>query len=184
MILIAVAVLLAGWGVYAMTREDASDVTINSNATLQPEQPAQQPAAPEAQSDDASSAADAPADEQPESAPAPAPAPAPAQGAPAAAAPTTVHVLNNSMVQGLANDVADQLKGRGYELGEVGNYAEGVVPENTVYFTPSTPGAEQAARELADSVGGVAVARVDNLPEETRDANSIVLVLAGETQVN
>lgn len=179
MILIAVAVLLAGWGVYAMTRDD-SNTAVNSSATQQPDQP---PAAAPAPSDAApaegaqSEAAPAPV---PEAAPAPAPAPG---GQAAQAAQPRVHVLNNSMVSGLANDVAEQLKGRGYELGEVGNYAEGVVPENTVYFTPSTPGAEQAARQLADSVGGVAVARVDNLPEETRDANTIVLVLAGETQV-
>lgn len=191
MILIAVAVLLAGWGIYAMTRDDDNGA-INSSSTLQPQQPPAQPVAsapaqpvssapapegspaPEA----APSSAPAPAD-----APAPAPAPAPAGGNQPAAQPR-VHVLNNSMVPGLAKDVADQLKGRGYELGEVGNYAEGVVPENTVYFTPDTAGAEQAARKLADSVGGIAVARVNNLPEETRDANTIVLVLAGETQIN
>lgn len=188
MILIAVALLLAAWGAYSMTRDDnAQDVTVNATNT-----PA---AATPAVGQQATGSASAPA-----TAPSAAAASAgstdsaAASASPAAAAPnatagqasdyTTVHVLNNSTVQGLAADVADQLKAKGFTPGEVGNYADDVVPENTVYFPAGNAAAEQAARELADRVGGIAAVRPDNLPAGTDSPNSLVLVLATETTVN
>lgn len=175
MILIAVALLLAAWGAYSMTRDNSDDPTVTAPATST--------AAPASQA--ATTAAAAPASSA-------APAPASAAAAPAtdAQAPAAqaseikqVHVLNNSTVQGLAASVADQLKAKGYETGEVGNFPDTIVPENTVYYTAGNAAAEQAARTLADKVGGVAAVRPDNLPAGTDDPNSLVLVLATETTV-
>lgn len=159
MILIAVALLLAAWGVYSMTREKASDTTVTAESTTTQMSRPQQPTT---------------VAKPPETTAAPVPPP------PTHAEVKKVHVLNNSTIQGLAAGVADKLKHEGWELGEVGNFPDGAVPQNTVYFTPENAAAEKAARTLAKRVGGVAVPRADNLPGGTEDPNTVVLVLAEE----
>ena len=86
----------------------------------------------------------------------------------------TVHVLNNSTIQGLAAKAKEQLTSQGYRVGQVGNYSRSVVPQNTVYYTDN----EQQARELAEKVGGVAQQRPADLPAETAGPGSLVVVLA------
>ena len=86
----------------------------------------------------------------------------------------TVHVLNNSTIQGLAAKAKEQLTRQGYRVGQVGNYSRSVVPQNTVYYTDN----EQQARELAEKVGGVAQQRPADLPAETAGPGSLVVVLA------
>lgn len=176
MILIAVAILLVVWGIFATVSDDGDDTAQTTNAipettlvpphegdpqAIDPADPAQDqdPANPEqeaAQEDEA--AADAAAEQQD-------PDPRSYQ----------VDVLNNSMVQGLAADVSSQLEASGWNVAEVGNYSSGVVPQNTVYFDAQQPGAETAAREIADQIGGVAVAQDAN----TVNSNTLVVVLAG-----
>ncbi|STC81980.1 putative secreted protein [Corynebacterium ulcerans] len=159
MILIAVALLLAAWGVYSMTREKASDTTVTAESTTTQMPRPQQPTT---------------VAKPPQTTAAPVPPP------PTHAEVKKVHVLNNSTIQGLAAGVADKLKHEGWELGEVGNFPDGAVPQNTVYFTPENAAAEKAARTLAERVGGVAVPRADNLPGGTEDPHTVVLVLAEE----
>ena len=196
MILISVALLLAMWGIYSMTGGKSAKVhnaasTDSAAASVAPAQPAA-PAGP------VTSAPGVPAPSS--GAPAPASAPAPAgavasgvvaPGAPsgatagtagAAGASTsagdksavTVHVLNNSTIQGLAAKAKEQLTRQGYRVGQVGNYSRSVVPQNTVYYTDN----EQQARELAEKVGGVAQQRPADLPAETAGPGSLVVVLA------
>jgi hypothetical protein len=78
--------------------------------------------------------------------PGPVPVGAP-RGAPGAPA-VTVRVYNNSMIAGLAQRAADELRLRGWNVTEVGNYPHGVIPESTVYFRPGTD-EEGAAQSLA-----------------------------------
>lgn len=198
MILISVALLLAMWGIYSMTGGKSAKVhnaasTDSAAASVAPAQPAA-PAGPVTSAPGVpapSSGAPAPA-----SAPAPAPAGAVASGAAAPGAPSgatagtagaagastsagdksavTVHVLNNSTIQGLAAKAKEQLTRQGYRVGQVGNYSRSVVPQNTVYYTDN----EQQARELAEKVGGVAQQRPADLPAETAGPGSLVVVLA------
>lgn len=194
MILISVALLLAMWGIYSMTGGKSAKVnnaasTDSAAASVAPAQPAT-PAGP-------ATSAPAPSSEAP--APASAPAGAPASGAAAPGASggagtagagaagaagastsagdksaVTVHVLNNSTIQGLAAKAKEQLTSQGYRVGQVGNYSRSVVPQNTVYYTDN----EQQARELAEKVGGVAQQRPADLPAETAGPGSLVVVLA------
>ncbi len=198
MILISVALLLAMWGIYSMTGGKSAKVhnaasTDSAAASVAPAQPAA-PAGPVTSAPGVpapSSGAPAPA-----SASAPAPAGAVASGAAAPGAPSgatagtagaagastsagdksavTVHVLNNSTIQGLAAKAKEQLTRQGYRVGQVGNYSRSVVPQNTVYYTDN----EQQARELAEKVGGVAQQRPADLPAETAGPGSLVVVLA------
>ena len=195
MILISVALLLAMWGIYSMTGGKSAKVhnaasTDSAAASVAPAQPAA-PAGP------VTSAPGVPAPSSGAPAPASAPAGSPASGAAApgssggagtagaagaAGASTsagdksavTVHVLNNSTIQGLAAKAKEQLTSQGYRVGQVGNYSRSVVPQNTVYYTDN----EQQARELAEKVGGVAQQRPADLPAETAGPGSLVVVLA------
>lgn len=173
MILIAVAVLLAAWALWSLNSGDDTPAGSSADATQT-----------EAQLVPTTTAAPDTGATQPEAETAPAPE---QQAAPPAAdaargagdsgtSVTTLHVLNNSTVPQLAARVAEQLDGD-YPRVESGNLPDVVTPRNTVYFTPENPAAEQAARELADRVNGVAMARPDNLPRETEGEEAIVLVL-------
>ena len=199
MILISVALLLAMWGIYSMTGGKSAKVhNAASTDSAAASAVSIQPAAP------AGPVTSAPGVPAPSSgAPAPASAPAPAGAAASgAAAPgasggvgtagagaagaagastsagdksaVTVHVLNNSTIQGLAAKAKEQLTRQGYRVGQVGNYSRSVVPQNTVYYTDN----EQQARELAEKVGGVAQQRPADLPAETAGPGSLVVVLA------
>lgn len=211
MVLIAVAVLLALWGLYAMTRDDSTDTssglaeeadvistTPDSTApgdTPEGTEPAQTPTPVDTDnSDDTDDPddredADSPegtrdtegADDTGSAADHAASKTGAAQAAKPAAtedkAPTRLNVLNNSTVPNLAAEVASTLKDDGYDVGEVGNLATQILPENTVYFQPGNKDAEQRAREMADKVDGVAREYDSQLPAETDGLNDITLVL-------
>ena len=141
MILISVALLLAMWGIYSMTGGKSAKVhnaasTDSAAASVAPAQPAA-PAGP------VTSAPGVPAPSSGAPAPAPAPAGAVASGAAAPGAPSgatagtagaagastsagdksavTVHVLNNSTIQGLAAKAKEQLTRQGYRSGRWGS---------------------------------------------------------------
>ncbi|AZA08435.1 LytR C-terminal domain-containing protein [Corynebacterium pseudopelargi] len=151
MILIAVAVLLVAWGIYAANSEEDTVAEVEPTQVEQTQEPTQT----QQQSEEA---------EQPQQSPEPTEQAQPVK---------QVTVLNNSTVQGMAADVANTLAAEGWQKGEVGNFSDAVLPQNTVYFNPQNPGAEQSARELADRVGGVAQAG-----GPASDPNALVLVLA------
>ena len=182
MVLIAVAVLLVMWGLYAATQNTDSDGDQAAPATTTEvvETRAEQPTAPaeettEEAPEETTTEEEADAtDEETTEAPAPAPAPAPADE------PSRLNVINNSTVPNLAADVADRMRADGYEVGEVGNLAEHILPENTVFFQPGNAEAEQQARELAERVGGVAREYESFLPENTDGRNDLTLVLVNQ----
>lgn len=188
MILISVAILLGMWGIYSLVggknanvnnAADSAGVTSTAGSAM--------PAAPTAPG---SAVAGAAAGSTAPGAPAPMPAGSENAAVPGTAAGSaantagatnaggktavTVHVLNNSTIQGLAGRAKDQLASQGYRIGQVGNYSNSVVPQNTVYYTDN----EQQARELADTIGGVALQRPNDLPQETSGPGSLVVVLA------
>lgn len=184
MVLIAVAVLLAMWGLYASTQTSsdtadgtgiAGSATSSDTATVatRPDEP-DQPASPEAETeaDAAEAAAREAGDVDKPRPPAAPPAPAPE--------PERLNVLNNSTVPNLAANVADRLREDGFQVGEVGNLPDHILPETTVFFQPGNAPAEQRARELADRLGGVAREYEGFLPETTAGRNDLTLVLVNE----
>ncbi len=186
MVLIAVAVLLAMWGLYASTQNPsettggadiASSATSADTATVatQPEQSdrsASQQADDDAEATTEAEAARKEGDADRPQPPAARPAPAPE--------PARLNVLNNSTVPNLAANVADRLREDGFEVGEVGNLSDHVLPETTVFFPPGNTRAEQQARELSDRLGGVAREYEGFLPENTAGRNDLTLVLVNE----
>lgn len=198
MILIAVAVLLGLWGIYAMTQNDSSDRAAdqqnqagqdpnaqNGQNGQNPQNPANpqdpnNPANPGQNPQDPNNPnAQNPANPQdPNRAPDAAPA---GNGQPMTQENETINVYNNSTVPNLAADVSEQLKGQGTKVGEVGNIneAQAILEQNTVFFDPATPGAEERARVLADRVGGIAKANDPTVPREAAKPGSLTLVLTG-----
>jgi hypothetical protein len=82
-----------------------------------------------------------------------APATAPVTSAPVTTVPARstlrdvqVVVLNQTSRAGLASDVADGLRGKGWTVAAVGNF-HGTVPATTVYYPPGDELAAQAAAE-------------------------------------
>jgi hypothetical protein len=77
-------------------------------------------------------------------------APPPARtttGAPNPKATVMVRVYNNGTIKDLAARAAAEFKADGFNVVQVGNYSQGVIPTSTVYFT-SAPGEKQVATEL------------------------------------
>ncbi|MFE3959640.1 LytR C-terminal domain-containing protein [Nocardia sp. NPDC059091] len=63
-----------------------------------------------------------------------------------------VRVYNNGTVPGLAKKTGDQLTSDGYNVTEVGNYANGVIPKTTVYYG-SSPKEQALAQAIAAQLG-------------------------------
>ena len=87
----------------------------------------------------------------PPAAPAPA-APQAGTGGGNAVARGPVRVYNNSTVTGLAARAANDFRADGWQVGQVSNYSQGIIPTSTVYYRPGT--AEQtAATRIASEFG-------------------------------
>ncbi|QMU22322.1 LytR family transcriptional regulator [Gordonia rubripertincta] len=81
--------------------------------------------------------------------------PAPASTTSSTSAVTTtkrVCVINAGQVSGLASDVSDLLKEKGYTMAQPGNYTAGGFSENTIFYDSDSDKAQ--AEELAETLGG------------------------------
>lgn len=210
MILIAVALLLALWGVYAMTKGGSDDQAANDPASQSAQDPnAQNSQAQQSQQNQTQADSNNPNAQQGQeqgqqsqqnqnpndpNAQNLQPGEGGTQGNSAASAGAnnpmtaenqTVNIYNNSAMQDFANRVAAQANEKGMKVGEVGNIPgeTAIFEQNTVLYDPATPGAEDRARELADKVGGIALANDDRIPAEAKKPGSLTLVLAENREV-
>ncbi|MBD0863361.1 LytR C-terminal domain-containing protein [Gordonia sp. zg691] len=63
-----------------------------------------------------------------------------------------VCVINAGQVVGLAADVTDLLKAKGYQMAQPGNYTAGGFSENTVFYDAEADRGQ--AQEVAEALGG------------------------------
>ena len=63
-----------------------------------------------------------------------------------------VRIYNNSTVEGLASQAAEDLRAVGWNVVQVDNYPYGTIPTTTVYYRPGTA-EEQAAEDIAGDFG-------------------------------
>lgn len=204
MVLIAIGLVLAVWGVWSLTSgDDKSDEAADRSGESvvpsapqsvgQPQQPGQQPSAarPAPAPVDPAHPAPAPAaplpdgQQVPPPAAPPAPAPPVQPGAPAPAVPAgepVVHVFNNSVRGGWAAETERALGGD-YRVApnQDPNLQGTVVPQLSVFFDRANPDAERQAREIAGRLGGVAVPFGEQaLPEQIpHGVNDVAVILAG-----
>lgn len=89
-------------------------------------------------------------------------------------APTPdIYVLNNSMVQGLAGQVASRLRNSGWPVADTGNYGAGIVWTTTVFYT-GAPGEQELAQRVAATLGATTAPRIPGL--SNNPAGVIVVV--------
>jgi hypothetical protein len=79
------------------------------------------------------------------------PAP-PADTGPAAPAPVQVRIYNNSKIQGLAARAEADLTADGFDVVAISGYSQGVIPTSTVYYT-SAPGEQDTAQQIGQKFG-------------------------------
>lgn len=63
-----------------------------------------------------------------------------------------VRVYNNGTIKNLAATAAADFRADGFNVVQVGNYSQGIIPTSTVYYT-SLPGEKQVATELGHDFG-------------------------------
>lgn len=189
MVLIAVALMLGLWGIYVSTQGDKEDSAApaahNSTAQAAPggaQNNAAKQGKPGANPAEQGQPADKPKDgaTQPGEEGKPA-----AEGEQKDQAAGKVNVLNNGGVPGLAQTMVDRLNQQG-QTAQLGAPVDGCLPgnlcqvylqQNTVFFDPNTPGAEQRARVLADQVGGFARANDGTVGAANQNPNDLTLVI-------
>lgn len=89
-----------------------------------------------------------------------------------AAAAAPVRVFNNSEIAGLAAQTATYLEDEGFTISETGNYSEGLLTQTSVFYG-SSPGEQQTATAVAESLGVTAQPRFEGI----RDAAPGVIVI-------
>jgi hypothetical protein len=143
LVLLGIAVAAAVLGVVTLfTGGDGPD---QGGAPPQPSPPASTPGQPTGQPPSPTGQQPPPPGQTPPAQPPP-PAPPPDPKA------NPVRVYNNGTVRGLATQAAGDFRAGGWNVTEVDNYKEGIIPTTTVYFRPGTE-EEAAARELAKAFG-------------------------------
>jgi LytR cell envelope-related transcriptional attenuator len=85
----------------------------------------------------------------------------------------TVRVFNNSTIKGLADRAAEDFRGTGWNVNEVSNYSQGVIPTTTAFYRPGTD-EEAAAKQLAQEFGIKAEPRFPGI--ESASPGVIVIV--------
>ena len=74
----------------------------------------------------------------------------------------TVRVFNNSTIKGLADRAAEDFRGGGWNVNEVSNYSQGIIPTTTAFYRPGTD-EEAAAKQLAQEFGIKAEPRFEGI---------------------
>ena len=80
------------------------------------------------------------------------PPPPATTGAPNPMQAVGVRVYNNSLIKDLAANAAQDFRNAGFNVVFVGNYSQGVIPHSTAYYSPA-PGEQQVATQLAQEFG-------------------------------
>jgi LytR cell envelope-related transcriptional attenuator len=84
-----------------------------------------------------------------------------------------VRVYNNGTIKGLAAQAEQDFRNDGWNVTQVGNYSQGIIPTTTVYYRPGTD-EENAAKTLAQRFQLRVAPRFDGI--ESADPGMIVII--------
>lgn len=84
----------------------------------------------------------------------------------------TVRVFNNSVIRDLGTRAANDFRAGGWNVSEVSNYSQGIIPRTTAYYRPGTD-EEAAAKAFAAEFGILAEPRLEGI----KDASPGVVVI-------
>ena len=87
-----------------------------------------------------------------------------------------IRVYNNSDIAGLAAQISERLTQGGWNVTETGNYSDSQLAQTTVYYGDE-PGEEEAAKEIADEIGGQAEPRPAGVLDDT---TGVLVILTSE----
>ncbi|MFE3191101.1 LytR C-terminal domain-containing protein [Nocardia sp. NPDC059240] len=175
MVLIALAIVFAGIGAMSLSSSDSSD----ASATTSSQSGSAAPSTTAAQQNSAQATTTVPVVPTTTAAATTTPAPTTTTVAPTTTAAAgvdkalPVRVYNNGTVAGLAKKTGDQLAGEGFNVAEVGNYPNGVIPKTTVYYG-SSPKEQALAQAIAAELGCSAEPRFPGIADSP--AGVIVIV--------
>lgn len=173
MVLLALVVIAVAVGIGQLVGGKDSEETASpaAESSLVDDQPAQAPGAEQQPAPEGGEApvAPGPEGEQPDPNAAPAPAPDVAPNG----SRVNVVVYNNSMVPGLADRIAGNLRGGGANVTQVGNYSDSNLPNSAAYYG-AAPGEQAEAQRIAQELGIEALPRPSEL--ENSPAGVIVVV--------
>ncbi|MGW4241832.1 LytR C-terminal domain-containing protein [Nocardia sp. NPDC004722] len=172
MVLIALAIVFAGIGAMSLSSSDSSD----ASSTTSSQSSSAAPSTTAAQQNSAQATTTVPVVPTTTAPPATttttvAPTTTAAAGGVDKALP--VRVYNNGTVAGLAKKTGDQLSADGFNVAEVGNYPNGVIPKTTVYYG-SSPKEQALAQAIAAELGCSAEPRFPGIADSP--AGVIVIV--------
>lgn len=135
MVLLSLAVVFAGIGIFSLTGSDSENTAAAPAATAAP------------------TGTSAPSATAPPSATSGSPTTTTTATTSGASSASPIRVLNNSEVSGLAAETATRLESAGFAVGETGNYSSGVIAASTVYYDPAVPGQQAQAERIARTLG-------------------------------
>lgn len=188
MILLAVAIVLIGWGAFSMFSGGDEDSKESTNASQSASENAGQNGAQNgAGAPGEQSTQQSPADQKPSEAPEKKPeengagvgnennAQPPAGGAEVNRAEQQVTVLNNSPIQGLAGDTAERLRGQEWGRTSFGNLPDtaGAFPKSVVLYPGNDAAARAAAEQIAGDLGIAAEARTPEMDKALGEADML-----------
>lgn len=155
-ILIGVAIVAVGLGVFALTGNGASKTTATGPTTTTTTAPGSTTTgAPRTTTKPGSTTTAPPTTTYPSgqtTTVAPPPGAA-TSGSNSANPATEVRVYNNSTIKNLAAIAGGQFTHAGFDVVETGNYSAGIIPTSTVYYTPTIAGQQAVATQLANDFG-------------------------------
>jgi hypothetical protein len=154
-VLLGVAVVAVGLGVFALTSNGSSPAAqgrppvVGSSTTNPPSTTSHQPKPRPTTTRPKPTTTQAPTTTPKPGPPTTTIAPPPPQttGTPSVKQTVPVRVYNNGTIKDLAARAAAEFRADGFNVVQVGNYPQGVIPTSTVYFT-SAPGEKQVATDL------------------------------------
>lgn len=152
-VLLGVAVVAVGLGVFSLTSGggQATGGSTTTPGTSSTTAPPTSPTTRSTTTPPTSASSTSPAGPTTTVAPPPVTTTAPA-GGPPGVPQVPVRVFNNSTIKGLAAEAAGDFQQAGFDVVQVGNYAQSNIPTTTAYYT-NQPGEQATAQALAQQFG-------------------------------
>lgn len=150
--LLAIAVLAAVIGLITLFGGNKPDDVAGETPAPPPPPPASTPAGPPPATTPPTTSAAPPPSKPPAPPPTSSKTTVPGQPPGPASRVQPVRVYNNSTIKGLADVAAADIRTAGWNVIQVDNYSQGVIPTTTVYFRPGTEEEAEATR-LAEALG-------------------------------
>lgn len=170
MVLIALAIVFAGLGAMSLSSSDSSSSSADSTSTA-----ASTTTAAQQNSAQATTASAVVPTTTAASATTTPPAPTTTTAAAGVDKTVPVRVYNNGTVAGLAKKTGDQLTSDGFNVTEVGNYPNGVIPKTTVYYG-SSPKEQALAQAIAAELGCAAEPRFPGISDSP---TGVIVIVTG-----